>query len=175
VEEKRGTARGLVGESRASGVGGRGAPRAPVAFLREQASLLGENARRLVEGWVVVGGDVPQARLGGTAFVYGLLIVAPSLPRCKYRLLTVAYGRWFYPVDVFVAQEVLEELLASEPALDLAGRLERCPGIARQMIELLCSVEWRHLGPDVRGRARRATWTLLDVAMACTRLRWTVR
>jgi hypothetical protein len=48
----------------------------------------------------------------------GFCILAPSLPRYEHRLLTVAYGRWFYPADVFVAGEVLEELVACEPALE---------------------------------------------------------
>ena len=49
----------------ASGVGGGGSSRAPVAFLCGWASLLCEKPGGLVEGWVVVGGDVPRARMGG--------------------------------------------------------------------------------------------------------------
>jgi len=108
----------------AAEVGARGTLRSPVVILHEQAALLGEKTGEVVQGQVVKGKGLPPGEAGEMMFVYELGITAPALPGYVCPLVTIVHGRAFYPVDVFVAEEVMEELVACVPALGTDPRWE---------------------------------------------------
>lgn len=66
----------------------------PVSILREQASLLGQKTKNLVQGKVEL-----LSGKGGT-FLYGFYLVAPALDHYKYRLLSIQYPIEHYPVTI---------------------------------------------------------------------------
>jgi hypothetical protein len=74
---------------------------APVSLLREQASLLGERTKNLVEGSVVTPGTVRGVdRFSKDQFSYGLDLVAPALNNYRYRLFSISHGVEFYPLTI---------------------------------------------------------------------------
>jgi len=115
---------GSAADGTAAEVGTRGTLRSPVVILHEQAALLGEKTGEVVQGQVVKGKGLPPGEAGEMMFVYELGITAPALPGYVCPLVTIVHGRAFYPVDVFVAEEVMEELVACVPALGTDPRWE---------------------------------------------------
>lgn len=75
---------------------------APVSLLREQASLLGERTKNLVEGSVVTPGTVRGVDFlqQKDRFSYGLDLVAPALNNYRYRLFSISHGVEFYPLTI---------------------------------------------------------------------------
>jgi hypothetical protein len=78
----------------------------PVAILRFQASLLGSKTSNLVQAEVL--GRNESAR-----FEYTLALVAPSLNRYTYQLLTIRHEIDLYPVQIDVEPTILKELSSS--------------------------------------------------------------
>ena len=78
--------------------------RAPITILRQQASLLAGKTRNLLEA------EVRIAAPEGFAFAYAFNLVAPGLNHYTYRLFSIYHGITFYPLDVEVDKEVLEEI-----------------------------------------------------------------
>lgn len=68
--------------------------RTPTAILREQASLLAQKTRGLIEG------DV-RVRARGDEIEIGFYIVAPSLNNYHYHVLDLTHTLDIYPVEVF--------------------------------------------------------------------------
>lgn len=74
---------------------------APVTILKEQASLLGERTKNLVEGSVVAPGIVRDVDfLLKDRFSYGFNLVAPALNNYRYRLFSISHGVEFYPLTI---------------------------------------------------------------------------
>lgn len=69
------------------------AVRAPVAILREQASLLGAKTNRLVEGKV-------ETRVSGTKLFQFFYLVVPPLDDYLYELFQVWHDVSLYPVRI---------------------------------------------------------------------------
>ncbi|HLG17223.1 MAG TPA: hypothetical protein VJH03_22420 [Blastocatellia bacterium] len=69
---------------------------APAAILKEQASLLGERTKNLVEGRVAP--SAPSLRGGN--FEYAFYLVAPALDNYHYHLFSVSHGVEFYPLTI---------------------------------------------------------------------------
>jgi hypothetical protein len=79
---------------------------APVAILRDQASLLGERTKNLVEGRVTQR----ESHYSEPDFVYDFYVVAPALNNYRYRLFSISHSVDFYPLGI------------QEGVFDLAGR-----------------------------------------------------
>jgi len=67
--------------------------RTPLAILREQAALLGEKTKNLVEAKVATSVNGPQ-------FVHRFNLVVPSMIQFTYELFTVRHGIEMYPINV---------------------------------------------------------------------------
>jgi len=73
---------------------------APVSLLKEQASLLGDRTKNLVEGRVTPGVGKSVALMLEGGFTYDFDIVAPALNNYRYRLFSVSHGVEFYPLVI---------------------------------------------------------------------------
>ena len=71
---------------------------APVSILKEQASLLGNRTRNLVEGSVSRRIDIDS--FGDDSFWYEFDLVAPALNRYQYRLFSIKHSINFYPLTI---------------------------------------------------------------------------
>src|SRR5881296_859505 len=67
--------------------------RTPVSILREQAALLGQKTKNLVEA------SVETTSSGGT-FYHTFKLVAPALDNYTYQLFRIRHGIQLYPVYV---------------------------------------------------------------------------
>jgi len=88
--------------------------KSPVTILREQASLLGQKTKNIVQAEVV---DAHRTE----AFIYGFLIVGPALGNYRFRLLMIRHDISLYPVLIDVEEKILEEIgakLRTEPDED---------------------------------------------------------
>jgi len=65
----------------------------PVSILREQATLLGEKTKHLVDAEVV---STPN----GPGMVHSFILVAPAIGGYKYRLLRVIHNVDVYPLTL---------------------------------------------------------------------------
>lgn len=70
---------------------------APVTLLKEQASLLGQKTKNLVEGRVAQGPGDPA---GHNNFAYYFDLVAPALNNYRYRMFSIWHGVEFYPLII---------------------------------------------------------------------------
>ena len=80
--------------------------KSPVAILREQASLLGQKTQNLLQAQVKGGPAVDR----GTSFFYYFDIVAPALDNYKYELFTIEHDIMFYPLIIFVENDIYLEI-----------------------------------------------------------------
>jgi len=69
---------------------------APVAILKDQASLLGERTKNLVEGRVTQR----EHHFHEPDFVYDFYLVAPALNNYRYRLFSISHDVQFYPLAI---------------------------------------------------------------------------
>jgi len=69
---------------------------APVAILKDQASLLGERTKNLVEGRVTQR----DRSYSDPDFTYDFYVVAPALNNYRYRLFSISHGVEFYPLRI---------------------------------------------------------------------------
>jgi hypothetical protein len=76
----------------------------PVTLLKEQAALLGEKTRNLVEGKVVRLDEWPSAQ---GHFAYAFYLVAPALGNYRYKLFTLSYPPEFLPIRIDVDRDLL--------------------------------------------------------------------
>jgi hypothetical protein len=65
----------------------------PVAFLREQATLLGQRTKNIVEAKVVT-------EVWGDGFIHRFLLVVPALDNYRYGLFTVQHSVSLYPLEI---------------------------------------------------------------------------
>src|SRR6185436_13952765 len=73
---------------------------APVSLLKEQAALLGERTKNLVEGSVTSGVGKSLALMLEGGFTYDFDIVAPALNYYRYRLFSISHGVELYPLTI---------------------------------------------------------------------------
>ncbi len=85
--------------------------KAPVAILREQATLLGQKTKNLVQAEVENGTNV------NGDFTYHFFIVAPTLNNYHYRLFTIEHKITLYPVQIYLGEDLGQELGASRNPL----------------------------------------------------------
>ena len=77
--------------------------RTPASILKEQASLLGQKTKNLVEGLVIgneKGGDLS----------YSFFLVAPALSSYRYLLFTMSHDIRMYPLFIHMEEEILAEV-----------------------------------------------------------------
>ena len=70
---------------------------APVAILKEQAALLGERTKNLVEGRVT---QRKRDYLYPLTLTYDFDLVAPALDHYQYRLFSISHDVEFYPLTI---------------------------------------------------------------------------
>lgn len=93
--------------------------KAPVAILREQASLLGEATRNIVQDKVVALSEHPL--ISPDSFGYNFYIAAPSLGNYRYELFIITHSFDFYPVHIYPDTSIIEELHQTAPDFDLSA------------------------------------------------------
>jgi hypothetical protein len=76
----------------------------PAVILREQATMLGEKTRNLVQGEVVHNEKFQDK------FSYVFFIVAPTLGHYRYKLLSLEHSIEMYPLKISVEDEILNEI-----------------------------------------------------------------
>lgn len=77
--------------------------RTPASILKEQASLLGQKTKNLVEG-LVTGNEK------GENLSYSFFLVAPALNNYRYLLFTMSHDIRMYPLFISVEEEILAEV-----------------------------------------------------------------
>lgn len=77
--------------------------RTPASILKEQASLLGQKTKNLVEG-LVTGSEQ------GGELSYSFFLVAPALNNYRYLLFTMSHDIRMYPLSISVEEEILAEI-----------------------------------------------------------------
>lgn len=77
--------------------------RPPVSILKEQASLLGQKTKNLVEGLVTI----TESREN---LAYSFYLAAPALNNYRYLLFTMHHDIRMYPLYIHVEQEILKEI-----------------------------------------------------------------
>ena len=103
----------------------------PLTILQEQAALLGERTKNVVEGRV-------QTKVeDGMEFYHSLFLIVPTLGNYRYFLLSVRYRPAVYPIRVFDAttdreveardvdefKEKLKAILSSDRVRKIIGTL----------------------------------------------------
>jgi len=89
--------------------------RMPVEILRDQAVLLGQKTRNLLEGRVKR--IEPSDMVGLGDFAWAFSIVSPALGNYSYRLFAIRYGADVYPVTFDVEEVITQELPTWAPKL----------------------------------------------------------
>ncbi len=77
--------------------------RPPVSILREQASLLGQKTKNLVEGDVI---GIER----GKDISYSFSLVAPALSGYRYLLFTMSHDIRMYPLSINMEGEILVDV-----------------------------------------------------------------
>lgn len=77
--------------------------KSPVAILREQASILGEKTKNLVQAEVT-------EKNSGKFFTYTFFLVAPALNNYRYELFDMYHDISLYPVDIGVEEDIFAEI-----------------------------------------------------------------
>lgn len=90
----------------------------PVAILREQAAILAEKTKGLLEG------DVTTSRVSDR-FDHHFYIVAPALDNYRYKLLTVRHGNLdMYPAAIqYHPDTIVHSAQTQEQFVELLGTL----------------------------------------------------
>ncbi len=78
----------------------------PVAILRQQATLLGNKTKNIVEARI----KPPMTTLPDGKFYYRFDIMAPCIGDYFYSLFTIFYSIDFYPVTFDIGMVVLEDI-----------------------------------------------------------------
>ena len=127
--------------------------KAPVVILREQAQLLGEKTRNIVEAEVtrIEGEDwIPWYH-----FAYAFWIVAPTLGNYRYRLFAIAHGIDIYPVLVNLGTDLLKDVGAP-----ISEQLEKAKQSAMQTgAKAVFEALWAQVGITVRSSGETVSVT----------------
>jgi hypothetical protein len=79
--------------------------RAPITILREQAAVLGQKTRNLVQGDVVNNPRTSTSEY----FTYDFYIEAPTLDSYSYKLLSVYHHISLYPLEINVEESIFKK------------------------------------------------------------------
>lgn len=75
--------------------------RTPVSILREQAILLGEKTKNIVEAEIISSGK-------NGVFTHSFVLVAPVLDSYQYELFSVQHSAQIYPLTVKIRSQITE-------------------------------------------------------------------
>lgn len=102
--------------------------RSPVAILKEQASLLGQKTKNVVEGVV---SEFPTLEMEET-MEYSFSLVAPALGGYRYRLFTMSHDIRMYPLIIRMEGEIFQEVNPEKPEKEsVSDRLLRLKNQAK--------------------------------------------
>jgi len=85
--------------------------RPPVAILKEQASLLGQKTKNVVEGAVSEVFTADEEK----TMEYSFNLVAPALGGYRYRLFTMSHDIRMYPLIITMDGEIFQEVNPEKP------------------------------------------------------------
>lgn len=85
--------------------------RPPVAILKEQASLLGQKTKNVVEGAVSEASTFEMEE----TMEYSFNLVAPALGEYRYRLFTMSHDICMYPLIITMEREIFQEVNPEKP------------------------------------------------------------
>jgi len=95
--------------------------RSPLTILKEQASLLGEKTQNIVIA-VLENYDLLMAlTMRGYPFKYAFMLTCPALSNYRFRLFSIGYDIYMYPVSFNLDSDVAEEIIKDthvEPGKD---------------------------------------------------------
>ena len=87
--------------------------RSPLTILKEQASLLGEKTQNIVIAALENTPRIGHSPVRMRPFRYRFVLTCPALGNYRFRLFSIGYGIYMYPVyfdlDSDVAQEIIEK------------------------------------------------------------------
>ena len=105
--------------------------RSPLTILKEQASLLGEKTQNIVIAELEDISILELPSLRKCPFRYGFLLICPALSHYRFRLFSIGYDIYMYPVyfdlDSDVAEEILKDIhveLGKDGALQASNEEE---------------------------------------------------
>ncbi|MCE7982469.1 MAG: hypothetical protein DYG89_14855 [Caldilinea sp. CFX5] len=77
---------------------------APLTILRQQAALLGERTKNLVQAEVI------EDELQTNRFVFFFFLLAPVLGNYRYQLIRISHDIGLYPIEIKVEPSILQEV-----------------------------------------------------------------
>ena len=87
--------------------------RSPLTILKEQASLLGEKTQNIVIAVLANYDMFGPSTVSGYPFKYEFVLTCPALGNYRFRLFSIGYDIYMYPVcfdlDSDVAREIIED------------------------------------------------------------------
>lgn len=91
----------------------------PVTILKEQAYLLGEKTKNLVQAEIF-----DEEERQGMSFSFRFFLVAPVVGNYHYKLLSIQHDISLYPVEITVEDSILSEIRRSFPVRSYDDRGE---------------------------------------------------
>ncbi|MGA7500715.1 MAG: hypothetical protein WBX00_28640 [Isosphaeraceae bacterium] len=85
--------------------------RSPLTILKEQASLLGEKTQNIVIAVLANYDMFGPSTVSGYPFKYGFVLTCPALGNYRFRLFSIGYDIYMYPVCFDLDSDVLEEIV----------------------------------------------------------------
>ncbi len=92
--------------------------KAPIAILREQASLLGKKTQNIVQA------QTDRVDADSDVFYYVFHIVAPGLGNYRYRLFAIRHNIDFYPVVFDIGQDMKDEIYPDREKISAGSEKE---------------------------------------------------
>ena len=84
--------------------------RSPLTILKEQASLLGEKTQNIVIGVLEHHGMLGPLKVRNHPFKYRFVLTCPALNGYRFRLFSVGYCIYMYPVYFDLDSDLAEEI-----------------------------------------------------------------
>jgi hypothetical protein len=85
--------------------------RSPLTILKEQASLLGEKTQNIVIAELEYTPPAGGWRQNNYPFKYGFVLTCPALGNYRFRLFSIGYDIYMYPVRFDLDSDVAGEIL----------------------------------------------------------------
>lgn len=87
----------------------------PVSILKEQASLLGNKTKNIVEAEIIPKYIESDDSEEENEFIYFFYLVAPVLDNYRYKLFAIRHKIELYPLRIYPDEDILNELLRDVP------------------------------------------------------------
>ena len=106
--------------------------KAPVAILREQASLLGQKTQNLVEAKVET-----QDSIQPEIFAYNFYIVAPALGYYRFLLFTIAHSIELYPLEMRIDEKIFWDVFSDASVFSIVDEEKLKIGSEDEFLQVL--------------------------------------